>query len=177
MTRNKRSKRWIFIVAVLLLLLAAGAIGYGWFKTSRAERFAAAGDALLAANKLSDAAVQYLVALELHPSSYPALSGAARLSSKAERPEAVELWQKVLALRQCTMRDRQDYADLLVKTNRLSLAEKVIAPLLTDNPDTRAFQLAARYSRKIGDNVKAIEYARIPTKRAPDDNAARFQLA
>src|SRR5207244_2531606 len=124
-----------------------------------------------------EAAVQYRVALQLDPSGYRGLSGAARLASKAVRPEAVELWQKVLALPQCTTRDREDYADLLIKTNRLSLAEKIINPLLKQDPDTKALQLAARYSKKIGDNIKAIEYARLASKRAPDDDAARLQLA
>jgi len=158
-------------------VIVAGTIAYRWFKGQRAERFAAAGEALVAADKWNDAAVQYRVALQLDPSNYHGLSGAARLASKAERPEALELWQKVLALPQCTIRDREDYAELLIKTNRLNLAEKAIDPLLKDNPDTKALQLAARYARKIGDNVKAGEYLRIASKRAPDDDASRFQLA
>lgn len=158
-------------------MIVAGTLAYRWFKGQRAERFAAAGNALVAADKWNDAAVQYRVALHLDPSNYHGLSGAARLASKAERPEALELWQKVLALPQCTIRDREDYAELLIKTNRLNLAEKAIDPLLKDNPDTKALQLAARYARKIGDNVKAGEYLRIASKRAPDDDAPRFQLA
>ena len=169
--------RWMLIVVGLLLLVVAGITTYHWFKIKRADRFAASGDALLAAGKWNDAAVQYRVALELDPSNYYGLSGAARLASKAERPEALELWQKVMTLPQCTTRDREDYADLLITTNRLNLAEKVIDPLLKGNPDTKTLLLATRYSRKIGDDVKAIEYARIANKRAPDDNGPRFQLA
>ena len=172
-----RRKQWILIGLVLFFLAVAGIATYHWFKNSRAERFAAAGDALVAADKLNDAAIQYRVALQLDPSNYRGLSGAARIATKVDHPEALELWQKVLALPQCTIRDRQDYVDLLIKTNRLNLAEKVIDPLLKDNPDTKTLQLATRYSRKIGDTVKAIEYARIAVKRAPDDDAARFQLA
>ena len=169
--------RWILIVVGLLLLVVVGITTYHWFKIKRADRFAAAGDGLVAAGKWNDAAVQYRVALELDPSNYYGLSGAARLASKAERPEALELWQRVMTLPRCTTRDREDYADLLITTNRLNLAEKVIDPLLKDNPDTKTLQLATRYSRKIGDDVKAIEYARIANKRAPDDNGPRFQLA
>ena len=177
LARKQRGRRWILLIASVLAVIAAGTLAYRWFKGQRAERFAAAGDALVAADKWNDAAVQYRVALQLDPSNYHGLSGAARLASKAERPEALELWQKVLALPQCTIRDREDYAELLIKTNRLNLAEKVIDPLLKDNPDTKALQLAARYARKIGDNVKAGEYLRIASKRAPDDDAPRFQLA
>lgn len=177
LVRKNRRRRWILIAAGLLVLAVVGIATYHWVKIKRAERFAAAGDALVAADKWNDAAVQYRVALQLDPSNYHGLSGAARLASKAERPEALEIWQKVLALPQSTVRDRQGYVDLLIKTNRLNLAEKVIDPLLQDNPDTKTLQLATRYSRKIGDNVKAIEYARIAAKRAPDDDAARFQLA
>jgi len=177
LARRRRGKWWILLIASVLAVIVAGTIAYRWFKGQRAERFAAAGEALVAANKWNDAAVQYRVALQLDPSNYHGLSGAARLASKAERPEALELWQKVLALPQCTIRDREDYAELLIKTNRLNLAEKVIDPLLKDNPDTKALQLAARYSRKIGDNVKASEYLRVASKRTPDDDAPRFQLA
>ena len=177
LARKRRDRWWILLTASVLAVIVAGTIAYRWFKGQRAERFAAAGEALVAANKWNDAAVQYRVALQLDPSNYHGLSGAARLASKAERPEALELWQKVLALPQCTIRDREDYAELLIKTNRLNLAEKVIDPLLKDNPDTKALQLAARYSRKIGDNVKASEYLRVASKRTPDDDAPRFQLA
>jgi len=177
LARKRRGSRWILLIVSVLAVIVAGTIAYRWFKGQRAERFAVAGDALVAADKWNDAAVQYRVALQLDPSNYHGLSGAARLASKAERPEALELWQKVLALPQCTIRDREDYAELLIKTNRLNLAEKVIDPLLKDNPDTKALQLAARYSRKIGDNVKASEYLRVASKRAPDDDAPRFQLA
>src|SRR5438270_3030984 len=170
-------RRWIIILSAIVLFVVGAGVTYSWIKAQRAERFAAAGDALVAADKWSDAAVQYRVALQLDPSNYRGLSGAARLATKVDHPEALELWQKVLALPQCTIRDRQDYVDLLIKTNRLNLAEKVIDPLLKDNPDTKTLQLATRYSRKIGDTVKAIEYARIAVKRAPDDDAPRFQLA
>jgi hypothetical protein len=175
--RSNRRKQWLLVILGVLFLAAAGIASYHWFKGKRAERFAATGDALLAADKWNDAAIQYRVALQLDPSNYRGLSGAARLATKADRPEALEIWQKVLSLPQCTIRDRQDYADLLINTNRLNLAEKVIDPLLKENPDTKTLQLATRYSKKIGDSVKAIEYARIATKRAPDDGVARFQLA
>ena len=174
---RRRRRRWIIIVSAIVLLFFGAGVTYSWIKARRAERFAAAGDAFVAADKWSEAAVQYRVALQLNPSSYRGLSGAARLATKADRPEALELWQKVLTLSECTNRDRQDYADLLIKTNRLNLAEKVINPLLQNNPDTKTLQLAARYSKKIGNDSKAIEYARIASKRAPEDDTARFQLA
>src|SRR5438105_941635 len=174
---GQRRWRWIITLSAIVLLFFGAGVTYSWIKARRAERFAAAGDAFVAADKWSEAAVQYRVALQLNPSSYRALSGAARLATKADRPEALELWQKVLTLSECTNRDRQDCADLLIKTNRLNLAEKVINPLLQNNPDTKTLQLAARYSKKIGNDSKAIEYARIASKRAPEDDTARFQLA
>jgi hypothetical protein len=175
--QQKRRRRWIIVLAVILVLIVGSIVVYHGVKVRRAERFATAGDELLAKEKWNDAAVQYRVALALDPSNYHALSGAARLATKADRPEALGLWQKVLTLRPATNRDREDYADLLIKTNRLSLAEKIIDPLLQKDPDTRTLLLAARFSRKVGDVVKAIEYARIATKRAPQDDAIRFQLA
>jgi hypothetical protein len=161
----------------VLLLIAGTAVGYHWLELQRADRFAMAGDSLREANKLRDAAVQYRVALELDRSSYRALSGAARLATKIDRPEALELWQKVMMHRQCNNQDREDYADYLINSDRFALAEKLLNPMLKADPDTRTLQLAARYSKKMGDDVKAIEYARIASKRTPDDDVARFQLA
>jgi hypothetical protein len=175
--QKKRRRRWLWLLGAVVILVVGAVLTYHLIKIRRADRFAAAGDDFLAQSKWNEAAVQYRVALQLDPSGYRGLSGAARLATKVDRPEALELWQKVQMLPQCTNRDRQDYADLLIKTNRLTLAEKVIDPLLQANPDTRTLQLAARYAKKIGDNGKAIEYLRIATRRAPDDAAAQFQLA
>jgi Tfp pilus assembly protein PilF len=177
LARKRRLRRWIIVIAVIVAAIIGTITIFHRIKAQRANRFATVADELMAKDKWNDAAVQYRVALELDPSNYHALSGAARLATKADRPEALGLWQKILTLRQCTDRDRQDYADLLIKTNRLNLAEKIIDPLLQKNPDTRTLQLAVRFSKKIGDVTKATEYARIATKRAPQDDAARFQLA
>lgn len=175
--KKKWGRRWLIALGILIALAIGAGVTYHLVKLHRADRFAAAGDELLAQSKWSEAAVQYRVALQLNRSNYRGLSGAARLATKVDRPEALELWQKVQTLSECTDRDREDYADLLIKTNRLALAEKVIDPLLKKNPDTRTLQLASRYSRKVGDIGKAVEYARIATKRAPNDDTARFQLA
>lgn len=177
MPRKPGSRRWVVVLIIIVVLAGAGIFAYHLVKAHRADSFAAAGDSLRKAGKLNDAAIQYRVALQLDPQNYPALSGAARLASQADRPEAIELWQKVIGLRKATAEDREDYAELLIKTNRLPLAEKVLAPLLKNNPDTRTLLLASRYSAKIGEAAKALEFMRIAVKRAPDDDATRFQLA
>jgi len=175
--RKKRLKRWILIGCGLVTLGAAGAVSYHVAKVQRAEGFAASGDLLSKDNKLTDAAVQYRVALQLDPHNYGALRGAARLASKVGRPEAIELWQKVIELPQCTLQDREDYAELLIRNNRLTLAQNVIDPLLKDNPDTRTLQLASRYAAKIGEQAKAVEFMRIAAARSPEDYGTLLQLA
>ena len=175
--QQRRSRLWILLLVIIVILAGGGVLGYQVVKARRANRFAVTGDALRNANKLNEAAIQYQVALQLDPDNYRALSGAARLASKADRPEALELWQKVIQLRKSTTEDRQDYAELLIKTNRLPLAAKLLDPLLKNNPDSRTLRLAARYSAKMGENSKALEFMRIAAKRAPDDDATRYQLA
>jgi hypothetical protein len=175
--RRRKGLGWILGLILLVLLTGCGVFAYHWLKVRRAERFASAGDSLFDAGKLNDAAVQYRVALQLDPQNYHALVSAARFASKTDRPEAIELWQKVIQLPKCTIHDREDYAELLIKTNRLALAEKVLTPLLKNNPDTDTLQLASRYSTKIGENAKALEFARVASKRAPENDAIRFQLA
>src|SRR5262249_40221455 len=108
---------------------------------------------------------------------YAALRGAARLASKVDRPEAIELWQKVIELPKCTLQDREDYAELLIRNDRLTLAQNVIDPLLKNNPDTRTLQLASRYAAKIGEQAKAVEFMRIAAERSPEDYGTLLQLA
>jgi len=175
--RRRGPRVWILILGGLIVLAVAGAVTYHWVKISRTERFATAGDSLAKAGKLNEAAVQYRVALQLDPKNYYASVGAARLASRADRPEAIELWQKVIQMPHCTVQDREDYAEFLIKTNRMSLAEKILDPLLKNNPDTKTLRLASRYSSKIGEAAKAVDFARIASERAPDDDATRFQLA
>ena len=179
---GRRSRRiraiWGSAVLVALLFMVFGAKRtYHWLKANRAEQFAASGEALVEAGKWNEAAEKYRAALQLDPLGYRGLLGAARLASRANRPEAVDLWEQVAKLPQSTVQDRQDYADLLLKASRLNLAEKIIGALLQSEPDTKTLQLAARYSRRIGETAKAVEFARLAVKRAPNDDAPRFQLA
>jgi hypothetical protein len=177
--RKGRSRAiwWAAIFILLALVLFGAKPLYHFLKAKRAKQFAAAGDALVQAGKWNDAVKEYRAALQLDPLGYPGLEGAARLASRADRPEAIDLWEQVIKLPQCTTQDRQEYAGVLIKSDRLSLAEKVIDGLLKSDPDTKTLELASRYSRKIGDNTKAVEFARLAVKRVPEDDAARFQLA
>jgi hypothetical protein len=175
--RRRKHRGWILAVIILAFLAGVGALTYHWVKIQRAERFATTGDSLFNAGKWNDAATQYRVALQLDPQNYHALTSAARFASRTDRPEAIELWQRVIQLPKCTLQDKQDYAELLIKTNRMALAEKVLDPLLKNNPDTKTLQLASRYSAKMGEDAKALEFARIASQHAPEDDASRFQLA
>jgi hypothetical protein len=175
--QKKGGRRWIIALVIIVVLVAGGVLAYQLVKARRVDRFVSAGDSLRKADKLNEAAVQYSVALQLDPQNYRALSGAACLASQVDRPEAIELWQKVMQMRKATTQDREDYAEVLIKNNRLALAEKLLGPLLKNNPDTRTLRLASRYSTKIGDQAKALEFMRIAAKQTADDDATRFQLA
>ena len=176
-SRRRRSIWWSSTIVVVLLFAFGAKPAYHWLRAKRADQFAAAGDALVQKGKWNDAAAKYRAALQLDPLGYHGLESAARLASRADRPEAAGLWEAVLKLPQCTAQDRQEYASLLINSGRLNLAEKIIDPLLRSDPDTKTLELASRYSRKISDNAKALEFARLAVKRAPNDDAARFQLA
>jgi hypothetical protein len=175
--RRQRVMIWGTILAGLLLVFLGARPLYHFLKAKRAEQFAAAAEALVQAGKWNDAAKQYRAALQLDPLGYRGLVGAARLASRADRPEAIDLWEEVIKLPQSTAQDRQGYAELLIKSDRLSAAERIIDGLLKSDPDTKTLELASRYSQKIGDGTKALEFARLAVKRAPQDDAARFQLA
>jgi tetratricopeptide (TPR) repeat protein len=168
---------WCSIPLLLVLVFVGGKRFYHWAKARRADQIAAAGDDFTKAEKWNEAAQKYRAALQLDPLGYRPLSGAARLATKLGRPEAVDLWEQVARLPQATAADRQEYADVLLKLGRLKIAETIIDPLLKSDPDTRTLELAARYSRQKGDDQKALEFARLAVKRAPNDDFARFHLA
>jgi hypothetical protein len=175
--RRKLIILWCSIAALFVLAIVGAKRLYHWAKARRADQFAAAGDEFAKAEKWNESAEKYRAALQLDPLGYHGLSSAARLASKLGRPEAVDLWEQVVRLPQATTADRQAYADILLQLGRLKIAEKIIDPLLKNDPDTKTLELASRYSRKQGDDQKALEFARIAVKRAPNDDFARFQLA
>ena len=176
-SRTRPAIVWSLVLVVLLTVALGAKPVYHWLKARRAEQFAAAGDASAQAGKWDDAAQRYRAALQLDPLGYRGLEGGARLATRLGRPEAVDLWEQVYKLPQCTTADRQEYGELLVKLDRLNIAERIIERLLRSDPDTRTLDLAARYSHKMGDSAKAIEFARLAVKRSPNDSAPRFQLA
>jgi len=175
--RRKRRVIWGLVIIVLLGAVVAGKQGYHWVKLRRAEQFGAAGDALVKTGNLKEAATNYGAALHLNPSGYRGLIGAARLASKADRAEAVDLWERVLKLPRATTSDRQEYIELLLRTGRLSLVQKVLNPLVKPEADVRTLLLASRYAAQTGDNARAIEFSRMAVKRIPKDGEAAYQLA
>lgn len=163
-----------------ILLIAAifsAKPGYHWVKARRAEHFARQGNDLFRQGKWNDAATKYRVALQLDPLGYRGLSGAARLASRANRPEALDLWEQVVRLPRCTDGDRQEYAALLLKLKRLNVAKKIIEQLLATNPDPKTLDLASRYAEQMGEASKALEFAKVALNRAPNDDAARSRMA
>jgi hypothetical protein len=168
---------WWVAAFLLVAAIFGGRQAYHWAKRQRANQFVTAGDEVAAAGKANEAARKYHAALQLDPMGYRALQGAARLATKLSRPEAADLWAEVMKLPQATIRDRQEYASVLVTLGRFKLAEPIIEPLLRNDPDTQTLLVASRYARATGDTAKAIEFARIAVKRAPGDEGARFALA
>ena len=176
-SRTRRAIVWSLILVALLIVAFGAKPVYHWLKARRAEQFATAGDTFARAGKWDDAAQKYRAALQLDPLGYRGLEGGARLATLLGHPEAVDLWEQVYKLPQCTTADRQEYGELLVKLDRLNVAQRIIERLLKSDPDTRTLDLASRYSHKMGDSAKAIEFARLAVKRSPKDDTARFQLA
>src|SRR4051794_18126508 len=165
------------IAVVLLLCALAAKPAYHWLKARRANQFVTEAERFIAEGKLNEAAGKYRAALQMDPLGYRPLAGAARLATRGGRPEAIDLWQQVLRLPQCTVQDRQDYTAVLLQRGMMRPAEKMVEELLRDAPDTRTIALATQFHGKEGNEAKALELARLAVARAPDDDALRFQLA
>ncbi len=175
--RRARIIRWSIILIVLVIVGFGARPLYHFLKSRRADQFAASANKLVQAGKWNDAAKQFHAALQLDPLNYAALAGAARLASRADRPEATGLWEQVIKSPRSTTEDRQEYASLLIKNDHLDAAEKIVDPMLQSNPDSKTLELAARYAQKIGDIEKAVQFARLAANRAPNDESVEFRLA
>ena len=83
----------------------------------------------------------------------------------------------MVRLPQATSEDREERAAVLLQAGKFPAAALAIDELLKQNPDTNALVLASRYSERTGNSAKALEYARIAMKRAPQDEIAQARLA
>ncbi len=175
--QRRRIVFWSAILLLFLLGLVFGKPSYHWLKARRANQLATEAEALVHDGKLNDAASKYRAALQLDPLGYRPLAGAARLATRGSRPEAIDLWQEVMRLPECTAADRQEYVGLLLQRGSVRTAEKILQELLRTSPDARTLNLATQFYSKDGDETKALEFARLAVTRAPNDDAPRFQLA
>jgi len=176
---SKRRRRlfWIAFVVLLLAALLALRPAYRWLKAKRADSLAARAEQFVRQKNLLEAANTYRAALQLDPLGYRPLQGAARLATRLNHTEALGLWDEVVRLPQATAGDREERAAALLQATELPAAALAIDQLLKQNPDTNALVLASRYSERIGNGARALEYARIAVKRAPQDEIAQARLA
>jgi hypothetical protein len=175
----KRRRRifWIAFIALLLAALLALRPAYRWLKAKRADSLAARAEQMVQQKNLLGAANTYRAALQLDPLGYRPLQGAARLATRLNHAEALGLWDQVVRLPQATAADREERAAALLQATELPAAARAIDQLLKQNPDTNALVLASRYSERIGNGARALEYARIAVKREPQDEIAQARLA
>jgi tetratricopeptide (TPR) repeat protein len=174
---KRRLVTWSIIIVLLLGVGISAKFCYHRLKTWRANHFAEQGQQLVAVHKFEEAAEKYRAALQLDPLNPNALRAAARLAAQLGRPEAADLWKEVIKLPEATAQDREDYAELLVHLGQLKVAEPILQDLLKGAPDARTLSTAATFARQNGDRQRAIEFARLAAKSAPNDEAMQFQLA
>ncbi|MEY2485430.1 MAG: hypothetical protein QOH39_1078 [Verrucomicrobiota bacterium] len=175
--RRRKAVLWSSAILLCIFAVVGARPLFHWFKTTRSAQIAVTADDLARAGKWNQAAEKYRAALQLDPVGYAALKGAANLASRLSRPEAIDLWEQVVKTPRATFSDRQEYADQLLIAGRPRVAVRVIEELLKSNPDAKTLGLAARYARSVGDRSKALEFARLAMKNAPDEPIARFRLA
>src|SRR5437868_10639934 len=175
--KRRQMAVWIALFALSLAALLALRPAYRWLKAKRADSLAARAEQFVRQKNLLEAANTYRAALQLDPLGYRPLQGAARLATRLNHTEALGLWDEVVRLPQATAGDREERAAALLQATELPAAALAIDQLLKQNPDTNALVLASRYSERIGNGARALEYARIAVKRAPQDEIAQARLA
>lgn len=176
----KRRRRFILAAVAGILFLAAMVAAkpiYHWVKARRADALAAEAERLVEQQKFGEAAVDYRAALSLDPFGYRPLRGAAELATRLHHNEALPLWEQVARSPRATVSDQEEYASALLRAGMISKAERVIDSLLRQNPTTRALLLASSYAQQIGNSARALEYARLATTRASDNEGAQGRLA
>lgn len=176
--RRRRARwKWGLLVAVVIALGAAAKPVYHRLKSGRAAQIASEGDRLARDGDAKNAAAKYRAALQLDPINLPALEGAARLAEQLGRPEALDLWQQVLLHGGDTVDARQHCSNLALQLGKMDVARREIERLVRTDPDATTLDLAARFFAQEGSGRKAVEFARAAAKKAPENDALRFQLA
>ncbi len=176
----RRRRAWLLAIIALgiVVLIGGGRRMHRWINSARAAQFAMQGDHLAAEGKMEEAIKRYQVALQLAPTGYRELQGAARLADLLNRPrESVALWQAVIKLPGASDEDRQACVRSLLNAGDVTAADPVLRALLKDRPDAETFKLAARSAHIRGDSKKATEFARVATQKAPGEASAEFELA
>jgi hypothetical protein len=176
-TKRRRRVFWIASIALLLAALLTLRPAYRWLKAKRADSLAAKAEQFVQQKNLLEAANTYRAALQLDPLGYRPLQGGARLATRLNHAEALALWDEVVRLPQATSADREERAAALLQASELPPAARAIDELLKQNPDANSLVLASRCSERMGNGARALEYARIAVKRAPQDENAQARLA
>lgn len=175
-------KKVVFLWVGLLIALGIGAGVavpplYRAFKQMRAHSFVSDAEKLLAERKTVEAYRKIRSALQLDPNDSSALRIAAKAGAAQNDPSAIKYYSSLLATKDATQEDRQDFVAYCIEINRPNLAESVIKTLLSvSQPDARTLYLGSQIAAYAKDLPKSIQLARSSYGKDTNSPAVRYFL-
>lgn len=157
---QRRKRVWVLLAAFVVLGAMAwfflGKPTYSALKGWRARRLAAKSEKSMEEKKWRQANETARAGYQLAPDEPMVLRAIAHLQSRSGNAAgAIPFWQQLDT--KASTQDRRDYAEDLLTTGRVFVAEKIITSLLTAEPESSLnYQLAARVAAAAGKSLKVV---------------------
>ncbi|MBI5424767.1 MAG: tetratricopeptide repeat protein [Opitutae bacterium] len=163
-------------IAAAVLALVAGVAAWRWWASAEARALAKAAE-FQEVGDWRRAELLLQQALDRHPGSLPAHRAYAAFLDRVNRPDAVELWRRVVALSPDDVGARLKFAAAAVRSGQFDEARRALQAVPTTAREAEYHRLAAALALVRGDSAEARARLRSVVARAPDDARARLSLA
>lgn len=179
-TEPRKKSFYIWIGLLIVLGIGAGIAAptlYSSFKRMRAHSFVGEAETLMGERKMVEAYRKIRAALQMDPNDSKALRIAAKAGASQNDPAAMRYFSSLIASKDATDVDRQDFVSYCIELNRPNLAEGVIKSLLSSSqPDARTLYLGAQMSAYSKDLPRSIQLARSSYAKDANNPAVRYFL-
>jgi len=180
LVRSKR-RRWIWVLAILALVILGMSVGPGIYRTTKGRLAAAmAREAESEVDKkhFDEAIASERSAFKMSPNDPEVLRAMARILSALNIPGAMIYWNWVFESKGVTDEDRRQAADYAIHQGLDGDAVRIIQELLHENGnDSKNLVLAAQLFSVTGDSAKAMAYATRAALNDPNYRPAAILLA
>ncbi len=173
--------RWAIFMAVAVVVIGVGLVAarpaYARFKRYRAAQVAREASRMLAAGDLAGATRLAQTAQKMAPADVDVARATGQVCAKTGEAVGLDAWENVLRSGQATRQDWLDAAGLAIRLGRVDRSGPWLATASKTFPkDPVMLRMVLRHVLRLGDQARAIQYARGILREFPADPEAQFDL-